>query len=94
MTPPGPINWGLVNAVLPADSFDEGVKQYIQKFMNLSPVVLAYTKKAVKAGLNKGFVEGLKAIDDIYLKELMPTADAVEGLKAFMEKRRPVWQGK
>lgn len=85
---------GLVNAVLPADNFAEGVKQFIQKFMTMSPVVLAYTKKAVKAGLNKGFIEGLKAIDDIYLNELMPTADAKEGLSAFLEKRQPVWQGK
>jgi len=85
---------GLVNAVLPADSFEEGVKQFLQKFMAMSPVVLAYTKKAVKAGLNKGFVEGLKAIDNIYLNELMVTADAKEGLTAFMEKRQPVWQGK
>ncbi len=85
---------GLVNAVLPVDSFDEGVQQFLQKFMAMSPVVLAYTKKAVKAGLNNGFVDGLKSIDDIYLNELMPTADALEGLKAFMEKRQPVWQGK
>jgi len=85
---------GLVNTVLPAESFDEGVQQFLQKFMALSPVVLKYTKKAVRAGLNKGFVEGLKAIDDIYLNELMPTADAQEGLTAFMEKRQPVWQGK
>jgi len=85
---------GLVNAVLPADSFDEGVQQFIKKFMAMSTIVLKYTKKAVRAGLNKGFVDGLKAIDDIYLHELMPTADAKEGLTAFMEKRQPVWQGK
>ncbi|AGL01413.1 enoyl-CoA hydratase/isomerase family protein [Desulfoscipio gibsoniae] len=85
---------GLVNTVLPVDSFDEGVMQFLQRFMTMSPIVLAMTKKAIKAGLNKGFVDGLKAIDDIYLNELMPTADAVEGLKAFMEKRKPVWQGK
>jgi cyclohexa-1,5-dienecarbonyl-CoA hydratase len=85
---------GLVNAVLPVDSFEEGVQQFVQKFMKMSPVVLAYTKKAVRAGLNKGFVEGLKAIDDIYINGLMNTADAKEGLSAFMEKRQPVWQGK
>lgn len=85
---------GLVNSVVPVDSFDDGLKQFLQKFLSMSPVVLALTKKAVKSGLNKGFADGLKAIDDIYLNELMPTADAVEGLNAFMEKRRPVWQGK
>ena len=85
---------GLVNAVLPVDGFEAGVQAFCKKFVKLSPIVLAYTKKAIKAGLNKGFVEGLKAIDDIYLKELMPTADAKEGLQAFMEKRKPVWTGK
>ncbi len=60
----------------------------------MSPAVLALAKKASRAGLNKDFGEGLKAIDGIYLEELMKTADAVEGLTAFMEKRPPIWQGK
>ncbi|MCL2336460.1 MAG: enoyl-CoA hydratase/isomerase family protein, partial [Firmicutes bacterium] len=35
---------GLVNTVLPADSFAEGLNQFLQKFLKLSPVVLALTK--------------------------------------------------
>lgn len=85
---------GLVNRVIPADSFADGVKDFLQKFLAQSPVVLALTKKAARAGLGKSFAEGIKAIDDIYLGELMRTADALEGLRAFMEKRKPVWQGK
>lgn len=86
--------FGLVNKVLPVDGFAEGVDAFIKKFTTLSPVVLAYTKKAARAGRGKAFEDGLKAIDGIYLNELMKTADANEGLKAFMEKRKPVWQGK
>lgn len=85
---------GLVNIVLPAEGFAEEVDAFLQKFTKQSPVVLAMTKKAANAGLNKNFAEGLKAIDSIYLDELMKTEDAVEGLKAFMEKRKPVWKGK
>jgi len=84
---------GLVNKVVPRDAFAEGVQEFLQKFTGMSPVVLALTKKATKAGLNKDFRAGLKTIDDIYLQELMQTADAAEGLAAFMEKRKPVWQG-
>ncbi len=39
-------------------------------------------------------VQGLKGIEKVYLQELMKTRDAEEGLKAFLEKRKPVWQGK
>lgn len=85
---------GLVNKVLPADDFANGTAEYLKKFLAQSPVVLALTKKAALAGMGKSFMEGLKAIDGIYLNELMKTEDAVEGLKAFMEKRRPVWKGK
>ena len=38
------------------------------------------------------FEPSLKIIEDIYLNELMKTADAQEGLKAFLEKRRPEWK--
>lgn len=85
---------GLVNKVLPADGFAEGVEEFLKKFTKQSPVVLAMTKKAANAGMGKNFEEGLKTIDNIYLNELMKTEDAVEGLKAFMEKRKPVWKGK
>lgn len=85
---------GLVNRVLPAGEFNAGVKEFLQQFLAQSPVVLALTKKAARAGPGKDFAAALKEIDAIYLRELMTTEDAVEGLKAFMEKRRPVWQGK
>jgi len=85
---------GLVNAVFPVDNFAASVKDYLKKFLDKSPVVLAMTKKAARAGINKSFAEGITEIDRIYLEELMPTADAQEGLAAFMEKRKPVWQGK
>ena len=85
---------GLVNKVLPVEGFDAAVEDYLKKFLNKSPIVLALTKKAAKAGMNKDFVTGLKDIDKIYLKELMHTEDAVEGLQAFVEKRPPKWSGK
>lgn len=85
---------GLVNKVLPAESFNDGAKEFLQRFSALSPVVLSLTKKAVKAGIGKNFADGLKAIDRIYLDELMNTEDAVEGLQAFMDKRKAVWRGK
>ncbi len=36
--------------------------------------------------------EKLQAVEALYLDELMKTSDAVEGLNAFLEKRKPVWE--
>ena len=44
------------------------------------------------AGLGVDLEASLQVIEKIYLDELMPTADAQEGLKAFLEKRRPEWK--
>ena len=38
--------------------------------------------------------ERLASVEKFYLDELMRTADANEGLAAFIEKRKPVWKGR
>jgi cyclohexa-1,5-dienecarbonyl-CoA hydratase len=40
------------------------------------------------------FDKGLARAEKIYLEDLMKTADAQEGIRAFMEKRQPKWAGK
>jgi len=42
----------------------------------------------------ENFEDSLKIIEEIYLDELMKTEDAEEGLKSFLEKRKPVWKNK
>ena len=85
---------GLVNAVFPPEEFASAVAGWLARFAQLSPVVLALTKKAARMGRGEDFAATLSAIDTVYLNELMKTADAAEGLQAFLEKRKPVWQGK
>jgi cyclohexa-1,5-dienecarbonyl-CoA hydratase len=53
--------------------------------------VLRQTKKAIAAGLHDDLEASLRPIEEIYLNKLMKTHDAQEGLKAFLEKRKPVW---
>jgi cyclohexa-1,5-dienecarbonyl-CoA hydratase len=58
----------------------------------LSGIVLKLTKEAALAGLNDDRDQGLKAIEKIYFDRLMKTNDAIEGLKAFLDKRKPTWK--
>ena len=85
---------GLVNKVVPKEEFAAGTADYVKQFLGLSRAALVYTKKAVRAAAGKPFNDALQDAEAIYLKELMPTADAVEGLNSFMQKRPPVWQHK
>lgn len=85
---------GLVNSVVPAERLVEAVNDLVLKLKNLSPVVLKMVKKAVYQGIDSDFREALAGVTDVYLKQLIHTEDAVEGLKAFLEKRKPEWRGK
>jgi enoyl-CoA hydratase/carnithine racemase len=61
--------------------------------VKLSPAALAVTKKAIYAWDSIHFDKGLARAEKIYFEDLMKTEDAQEGIKAFIEKRSPVWKG-
>jgi len=84
--------FGLVNRVFARASFAEEARAYAAPFLELSRTALASTRKAVRAAAGCNFARGLALAEEIYLKELMKTHDAAEGLAAFLAKRKPVWQ--
>lgn len=85
---------GLINKVVPVETFQNEAEGFISKIRASSPVVLKMAKKAIIEGWDTGIEEGLKRIEDIYMNELMTTEDANEGLRAFVEERKAVWKGR
>ncbi len=85
---------GLINKCVPQEQLQEVSGKFISKLVKLSAPVLSYTRKAALVRFNKEFLDYLIEVEDIYLNQLMKTADAHEGLKAFLEKRKPVWKHK
>lgn len=83
---------GLVDRVVPAGTLAEAVESEVGRFRALSSVVLRLTKRAVRETYRLPFDEGLGVLEELYHHDLMTTADAEEGLRAFMEKRKPVWR--
>jgi len=53
---------------------------------------LRFAARAVRAGLRTRLERELPEVERLYLEELMQTADAAEGLRAFLEKRAPSWR--
>ena len=85
---------GLVNRVVPANRLEEEVNKLVGKLTEKSPIVLRLTRRAMYRGLDMELKKALENVNDTYLGLLMHTEDAVEGLKAFLEKRKPKWKGK
>jgi cyclohexa-1,5-dienecarbonyl-CoA hydratase len=85
---------GLANRAVANEELTAVVDQTVQELLKLSPAALAVTKKAFYAWDAMHFDKGLARAEKTYLEELMKTADAHEGVRAFIEKREPKWIGK
>lgn len=70
------------------------VEERVGDLLKVSPAALAITKKAIYAWDSIHFDKGLARAEKIYFEDLIKTADATEGVRAFMEKRPPKWTGK
>ena len=85
---------GLANRAVADEELTGAVDRLLEELVRLSPAALAITKKAVYAWDAMHFDKGLARAEKTYLEELMKTADAQEGVRAFMDKRTPKWMGK
>jgi cyclohexa-1,5-dienecarbonyl-CoA hydratase len=83
---------GLVNRVFARESFAADLKVFVDPYLALSRAALVSTRRAIRETAGKPFGAALATAENIYLKELMATDDAKEGLAAFVEKRKPVWR--
>src|SRR6516225_7807566 len=83
---------GLVNGV--ADDPEMLLQECLSRVSQLSRAALCLAKKAFYAWDSIHIDKGLARAEQVYLDELMKTADAQEGIKAYIERRRPQWIGK
>lgn len=85
---------GLVTVVAPKGKMEAALNRLLKSLLSKSPVVLRHAKEAMTIGVETMFVESLKKVEELYFDRLMKTHDAVEGVQAFLEKRKPVWKGR
>lgn len=83
---------GLVDRVVPVDGLETAVSAAVAGFTDKSAAILRPTKQAVRRAQGDRFDAALSELDEMYLSRLMQTEDAEEGLRAFLQKRPPVWR--
>jgi enoyl-CoA hydratase len=84
---------GLVNRVVADESeLDAVVDEWTTKLLRNGPLAQQKVKQSVLASFGRTLEEGFRIEAEI-AQEIFKTADAVEGPRAFVEKREPVFQG-
>ena len=84
---------GIVNRVVPADEFDAVVADWAAQLAAKSPVLMRLGKDAMFRQQDMAFEDALDFLR-AQLAIAFATEDIQEGVKAFFEKREPVWTGR
>ena len=90
------LRWGLINRIVPAADVVSAALELAETIAECAPLAVQ-ASKVVARGIVDGDVpaeaQGWELTDQA-LAQLTTSADTLEGIMAFMEKRAPVWTGK
>ena len=81
---------GLVDEVLPPQALDTRVKEVTEAIASKSAIAIRLMKAALKASVRMPLDEGLRYEQSLFTLA-MASQDKEEGVKAFLERRKPTW---
>jgi enoyl-CoA hydratase/carnithine racemase len=88
-------SWGLVNEVVPAADVMTAARRWAGEILALAPLAVRHTKKIARDSIeDEAFTARMAARRRHVADAIFRTEDIKEGIAAFREKRRPVWQGR
>ena len=87
---------GFVNEVVPNSEVSETVAGYCKDILKGAPLAVEASKMTVQRGLDEADLETALKAQDTYpeFAKWRTSKDASEGIQAFVEKRKPNWQGR
>lgn len=87
---------GFVNEVVPHNKLDETLKGYCKDILKGAPLTIEASKMTVQRGFAEDSLENAMKAQENYpeFAKWRSSKDAVEGIKAFTEKRKPNWTGR
>ena len=85
--------WGFVNQVVPSDELDAAVDRYAQEIRSKSPLIVALGKRSFYRAEDMATGEALEYLAGM-LTVALESEDTIEGVTAWLEKRKPEWKGR
>jgi len=83
---------GLVNQVVPYDQLDAAVDDFSAKLLALPPLSLRFLKEAVNFGMQMDLESAIRMESRLFAN-CFGSEDRVEGVRAFLEKRKAEFKG-
>jgi enoyl-CoA hydratase/carnithine racemase len=95
LTPEEALGAGLVHEIFEAEGFDDRVLEYARSFLppGRASKAVGLIKRAVQSGTEASLLDGL-AIERELQQRLFESEDAAEGIRAYVEKRKPEFGGR
>jgi crotonobetainyl-CoA hydratase len=84
---------GLINEVTPRENLDAAVQRWVDDVLACAPLSVRAIKQVAR-GTGHLRAQEAQAMRLPALVEALESSDSEEGVRAFIEKRKPVWQGK
>jgi enoyl-CoA hydratase/carnithine racemase len=82
---------GLINRVVPLADLEKVTREWAALLAQKSPVAVQIAKKGFYEAADMDYSQSFDHMNEVFAR-LCTTSDAKEGVKAFQEKRKPVWQ--
>ncbi len=85
---------GFVNRLVEEAQLEATVKEVLSRIAQFSAPVLEMAKRVISTTAGLPLEQAVRRSQDIYLNQLMALEDPKEGLRAVLERRKPVWRNK
>ncbi len=87
------LQFGLINRVVPDEKLDEEAMAWAEKLAEKSPIAVQLAKTGYYTAEDMDYYRAFDYMNEVFTR-LCSTEDAKEGVKAFLEKRKPQWKEK
>jgi enoyl-CoA hydratase/carnithine racemase len=83
--------WNLANVAAPPEQLEQAIAEFVAPLKDKGALIMHITKLTANRGLD-GDTETLIALESMACNVIHQSADAREGVQAFLQKRDPIWQ--